>query len=187
VHDSGDIPAPERFTFAFLGRLEADTGFDVQLAALVRLSDRSDEPMTLLVCGEGSLGGLLRDAESPRLRIVRHGAVENVRKTCGRAELIFASSYLAIFDALAMGRAVVSYAASELKSTYLRDIPEIRDCVYFAEQPGDLDLLLEEAFRDPDSRERKRRAAKKLLASLSWDRTADEHLALYRRLLERRR
>ncbi len=180
VHEGADpLPAPEKGVFAFLGRLEPDTGFDRSLDALLRLAQRREAPVTLIVCGDGSLRGSFSAAESGGVRIVDFGTTPFVREACARAEIIFASSYLAIFDAMAMDRIVVAFAANELKEKYIDGIPGIREAAFVARQARELDEALEEATSCEEARERKRRAARGLIASLSWDRIAEDHLAIY--------
>lgn len=100
----------------FTGRLEEDTGIFIYLKTLELLKDRGVN-FVFEACGDGKLR---REVE--RWGTV-HGFVENLTFYLARSDLVFASSYLSILEAMASKRLVLSVFDNPLKRDYLTMAP----------------------------------------------------------------
>ncbi|MDP9320512.1 MAG: glycosyltransferase [Chloroflexota bacterium] len=161
---------------------------DGLFAAFARAADRDRELRLVIVGSLGKLAGLMREALSrSRLdpaRVVVAGGVDDVTLAAlyAGAECLLHAAWLEGFgltalEALAAGTPVVGYRAGAV-----------------AEVVGDAGLLVDD--RDPDAlgealatvlgdeslRSSLRARAKPRAARFSWDRAADDTLAIYRTL-----
>ena len=99
-----------------IGRLEEDNGAKIYLEVLELLKKRCIS-YKLTICGDGKF----------RSRFGKYGVnkgfAHNLNKYIDRADFIFASSYLSIFEALFRGKNVLSVYQNELKEDYLKLSP----------------------------------------------------------------
>ncbi len=192
-HDVGASLARERFGVPgryvlYVGQFDPRKNMDGLFAAFARAADRDRELRLVIVGSLGKLAGLMREALSrSRLdpaRVVVAGGVDDVTLAAlyAGAECLLHAAWLEGFgltalEALAAGTPVVGYRAGAV-----------------AEVVGDAGLLVDD--RDPDAlgealatvlgdeslRSSLRARAKPRAARFSWDRAADDTLAIYRTL-----
>ncbi len=96
----------------FIGRLEEDIGVDIYLEALENLKKQGVQ-YELTVCGDGSYR-----AKFAKLGKV-HGFVENLSSYIGKSDVVLASSYLSILEALSYNKPVAAVYTNPLKKDYL--------------------------------------------------------------------
>jgi glycosyltransferase involved in cell wall biosynthesis len=102
-----------------VGRLEEDNGAKIYLEALRDLRKKGIS-YSLVVCGEGAY-----EERFKRLGKLT-GFVVDLNKYIDRADFIFASSYLSIFEGLIRAKNVFSVFQNELKKDYLKLSPFAR-------------------------------------------------------------
>lgn len=100
----------------FIGRLEEDTGIKTYLKVLEELRKRQVS-FSFGVCGDGSLR-----SEVEKYGKV-YGFVENIESYIKNSDVVFASSYLSMLEALINRRLVVAAYANDLKRDYLNMSP----------------------------------------------------------------
>ncbi len=105
-----------RIKILLVGRLEGDNGVDIYLNTLGLLK-KEGERFDFVVCGDGELR---KNAE--RFGKVL-GFVKPVSDYIARADIVFASSYLSILEAMAAGVPVFAVYKNSLKEDYLKDTP----------------------------------------------------------------
>lgn len=101
---------------AFIGRLDADTGFIFYQQAL-QLLEQKDISFNLQIYGDGDLRKI-----AEKIGTV-HGFVSEIDKEIQKEDIIFASSYLSILEAMAQHKPVFSTFSNPLKKDYLRMTP----------------------------------------------------------------
>jgi len=178
---------PGRYVL-YVGQFDPRKNMDGLFSAFARAADR-DRDLRLVIVGTlGKLAGLMRDALARSrvdpARVVVAGGVDDATLAAlyAGAECLLHAAWLEGFgltalEALAAGTPVVGYRAGAV-----------------AEVVGDAGLLVDE--QDPDAlgdalvtllgdeslRSRLRAVAKPRAARFSWDRAADDTLAVYRTL-----
>ena len=192
-HEVGASLARERFGVPgryvlYVGQFDPRKNMDGLFAAFARAADRDRELRLVIVGSLGKLAGLMRGALTrSRLdpaRVVVAGGIDDVTLAAlyAGAECLLHAAWLEGFgltalEALAAGTPVVGYRAGAV-----------------AEVVGDAGLLVDD--RDPDAlgealltvlgnealRSDLRARAKPRAARFSWDRAADDTLAIYRTL-----
>ncbi len=102
----------------FLGRLSADIGIMQYLKAILL------KPMPMDVYGDGDQMQRAKEFVSQNhLPVTFMGSVPNAARLIIRYDAVFASSYLAIIEALSVGRPIISFYDSALKRDYLLQSP----------------------------------------------------------------
>lgn len=174
---------PTRSHILFLGRLESDTGFDIYLRVLDDAAAQFEDRLEVTVLGSGSLEHLLRRHDQTVFSLVHRTPTIHIEEYIARAEIVCASSYLSIFDSMAMQRCVLIYASNALKREYIFSIPNIAACAFVAGDEDELRKYLLVALKDCPERDEKVKNASRLVESLSWHDIAQNHLYHYERIL----
>ena len=192
-HEVGASLARERFGVPgryvlYVGQFDPRKNMDGLFAAFARAADRDRELRLVIVGSLGKLAGLMRGALTRSgldpARVVVAGGIDDLTLAAlyAGAECLLHAAWLEGFgltalEALAAGTPVVGYRAGAV-----------------AEVVGDAGLLVDD--RDPDAlgealltvlgdeslRSDLRARAKPRAARFSWDRAADDTLAIYRTL-----
>lgn len=100
----------------FLGRLAKDNGIEVFIQSLKKMKN-SGILYDLTVCGDGSY----RSSISKYGKVL--GFINNPNSYIEKSDVVFASSYLSILEALSFGKGVISVYENELKKDYLNNSP----------------------------------------------------------------
>ena len=100
----------------FLGRIEEDNGVSVYIKLLRTLKEQH-KVFDLVVCGDGS-----KRKEIEKYGLVL-GFVSNAWEYVASSDLVLASSYLSMLEALVAGKSVFATYNNELKRDYLVDSP----------------------------------------------------------------
>jgi glycosyltransferase involved in cell wall biosynthesis len=121
AHSSKKKSAPKQpKKIIFIGRLAEDTGIQTLLNALRNV----DEKLQLDIYGDGPIRARLESqAKHFHHAIQFHGFDPNAREYLPEADIVFASQYLSILDALAAGTPVIALADTPLKKDYLELTP----------------------------------------------------------------
>lgn len=159
-----------KFKILFVGRLEEDTGVPIYLTALEKLKNRGIA-FSFEVCGDGSL----RSKVEAYGKV--HGFVQDISPYLKSAVVVFASSYLAILEAMVAERPVFAVYANALKEDYLRMSPFAQFITSEAD-PTSLANKLERLMRNPHEKNLVVKKAHDWAVQHSWDDVVD----LYRKL-----
>lgn len=143
----------EKLNILFIGRLEKDTGVSVYLNVLKLLKQKNIK-FNFEVCGDGSL----RKRLSKYGKV--HGLVRNISKYIDKSDIVFASSYLSILEALQHKKLVVSVCDNELKKDYLTKTPFskwiiigsssgmiVKDLIKYCNDPSQRIKPIDQAYR----------------------------------------
>lgn len=173
-------PLPVIPTALFVGRLAEDTSIMLYLDALARLRREHERNLPLVVVGDGPLRGIAqRFAEAQRLTVKFLGRVADPRHLYAEASFAFVSGYLAIWQALALGRRVFAVYENELKHEYLTCFPEAEEALTLAPDAATLADQLAAELENPALGEGRRERGAALAAEHTWDRVAELYLSMY--------
>ena len=158
------VPAKKRLNDAaiFVGRLESDTGISAYLEAL----KIADHKIHLDVYGDGSL-------KNAAANVTFHGFVKDATQHFPKYEVVFASQYLSILQALAAGCTVIAFADTPIKKDYLEMTP-FAQWITIAKTPAEIAAALSApAAPSPD--------AIAWAQSQTWQKLTDQYLDLWER------
>jgi glycosyltransferase involved in cell wall biosynthesis len=192
-HEIGRSVAVERFGVPgryvlYVGQFDPRKNMDGLFAAFARAADR-DRDLRLVIVGTlGKLAGLMRDALARSrvdpARVIVAGGVDDptLAALYAGAECLLHAAWLEGFgltalEALAAGTPVVGYRAGAVAEV-VGDAGLLVD----EQEPDALGDALVTLLGDDSLRSRLRAVAKPRAARFSWDRAADDTLAVYRTL-----
>ncbi|MEA2067815.1 MAG: glycosyltransferase family 4 protein [Verrucomicrobiota bacterium] len=175
------------FVVCFVSMNWPHKGLDLLIRVLGKLNQDTGSKAKLLVVGKGDEPTYAQRAKRAGVDIVFAGIVRE-----GMFDLYAASDVFALpskWDAFAM---VVTEAMTASLPALISDCTGARDIVVDGENGYVIGLENEEAWcgalaglmRDEPLRKRMGSAARKTAATLSWKRTADSFVEMYRKLLE---
>lgn len=159
-------------SLVFVGRLEKDVGLLIYLKALEQLK-RKRINFKVEFYGDGSL----------RKQAEKYGKVfgftENIFPKISHAQIIFASSYLVILEALSLGKAVISVFDNRLKGDYLKMSPYFKYIVV-ASNSNEVAQTILKVTQSLNSVKDIVKSGKEWAIGESWEKVADLYLSLWR-------
>lgn len=155
----------------FIGRLEEDTGVPIYLQVLEKLKEKH-VAFEFTACGNGKL------AQHARKYGKVTGFVLNIPWYIVQADIVFASSYLSILEALAYGKPVFAVYTNPLKKDYLMLSP-FHKWITIAYSAETLAQEIVKTFKRRKMETNKK--AKQWASGQSWDAV----VALYEKLWKR--
>lgn len=154
----------------FVGRLEKDTGVSIYLKTLRLLKQRGIK-FKFEVVGDGSL-----KKKMERYGTV-HGFVNDVLPFISKCDLVFASSYLSIQDALYCGKKVIAVYDNPLKYDYLSLSPFAK-FINVEKDPVRIFKLIENKIGGLSS-ESEITEGQAWVKKQTWEKVAETYLALW--------
>lgn len=151
----------------FVGRIEEDTGVKIYAEAL-NLLEKSK--LQFEACGDGSLRNELIKFGKVR------GFVNDINFYILKSDIIFASSYLSIVEALSLGKPVISVYGNPIKKDYLEMSPFAK-WITITKSPKILASNVESSWRKPDIRNIE--LAKSWAENQSWNKVTNLYLNLF--------
>lgn len=106
----------------FVGRLEEDTGILSYIEAVLSMGR-----ISLDIVGEGKLKPRIEKMIKNRKNIQLLGGSSDTCSLYGKYDVVFASSYLTMIEALQCQTPIIAYAHDKLKEDYLRSFPVSKD------------------------------------------------------------
>ena len=192
-HEAGAAMARERFAVPgryvlYVGQFDRRKNIEGLFAAFAAAASRDRELRLVVVGTQGGLAPLMRDALARSAldpaRVVVTGGVDDATLAglYAGAECLLHAAWLEGFgltalEALAAGTPVVAYRAGAVAEV-VGDAGVLAD----ARDPSSLGVALVTVLEDDALRSRLREWAKPRAARFSWDRAADDTLAVYRTL-----
>ena len=181
------IPEPPPESAVFIGRLEPDSGIQLYIEAVALLNRKHGRPFGLEVYGDGSLRTPLRERVAQQQLPVRfHGRTPDAQRHISESCFAFLDGRMAMQEAMARRRLVLAAFVDPLKADYVGtetfspflvpvgDSAELaRKVVHYIDHPEDRAALVGRAFEHAQT--------------LTWQRTAEAYLALWRDRLTRPR
>lgn len=168
-------PAAKQLRFVFIGRLAADNDIEAYVALIAELKRRlGDAQVVVTWVGDGPL----------RQRCASVGTVTgwllDPWPELQRADIIGASSYLALWQALVVGGPVCSLAHQPLKVEYLASFPAARLLLTGSDGTVVAQQVLK-LVADKTALTVYRQSASALAASATWAGVADQYLTLWQK------
>lgn len=177
------VPEPPPTSAVFIGRLEPDSGIGIYLDAVKILTHKMHRSFCLQVYGDGSLATSLRErAASESLPVRFHGRTHDAQQHITDSCFAFIDGRMAIQEAMARRRLVFpayvdplkrDYVGTESFSPYLIPVGSgkrlAERVAYFADRPEERSQRVEQAYRHA--------------RTLTWERTAETYLRLWRQKL----
>lgn len=131
-------------SIVFLGRLEEVNGIDIFLKVL-NISNRQPSSRMRHECANGKQKVVFIGDGSYRKKCEKYGEVtgmiKDVKKYLEKADIVIASSYLSIMEAMALRKPIVAIANNPLKRDYLECHP-MRKRIKIAETAEELKSLM---------------------------------------------
>lgn len=161
-----------KMTATFVGRLEPDTGITTYLDAVHILREVHGCALSLRVVGDGSMRAELEErARRDRLPVEFLGQREDAADQLLRSRFAFVDGRMAILEAFARRRVVLSAYGNEWKKDYLTGE---RFSPFLAAFPDGATLAaaVVRLADEPEELERRAVAAFEFARGLSWDRCA---------------
>jgi glycosyltransferase involved in cell wall biosynthesis len=173
-------PAAERPAAVFLGRLARDMSPEIYLQGLGALKRDHHLVLPLKVCGDGPLRGEMEQmAKTEGIEAEFLGWVRDPVPHLRGATIAFASSYLAMLEAMARRIPVFAVSGNPVKSDYLRMVPGAEAMFKVASGPEELAEQLAGLLSGRDDPEARLERAYWFAAEHSWDRLAQTYIRLW--------
>lgn len=161
--------APKKLRIALIGRLTDDIGIPKYLGFFKELKKKKI-PFELHIYGDGPYKKSLEKYGTT------HGMIEDIMVPLQKADVVCASSYLTIIDALAFGKTVVALYNNPLKEDYLRCFPMAEDIIISDRPSRAVDVMFTQ---------RKKISARDIVVKahslFSWDAITSTYLALWKK------
>lgn len=172
VHIPESIPrrSGKKLKILLLGRLEKDIGIDVYEKVFKTLNDQKIS-YTLDICGDGSY------AKSLKKYGTVHGFVEDPEKYIQKTDIVCASSYLSIMEALAYKKHVCAVYENPLKKDYLTDSP-FESWICISDNPQEIAAYIVYT-QQRDFQLEYARDIEKYVHTHTWYDVADQYLNLW--------
>ncbi len=156
----------------FIGRLEEDMGIQIYLKALKKLKEKRID-FEFKACGDGKL----------RKKVEKYGKVygyiEDVDSFIEKTNIVFASSYLCILEALKNKKLVFSVYNNALKEDYLKMAP-FAPFIVIAKNSKTLANKLYEFIKNPKEKERLIYNGHRWSRMKTWNEVVSLYLHLWR-------
>ena len=178
------VPEPPPDSAVFVGRIEQDSGIEIYIDAVRRLTQDAGISFRLDVYGGGThLPAMRRMADDQNLPIRFHGRVANAQKFITDACFAFIDGRMAIQEAMARRRLVLAGYPNPLKRDYVAGEAFGPYLVPVGSGAELTDRVLH-YISHPDERAELVRRAYDHACTLRWSRTAEAYLSLWRERLE---
>ncbi len=172
------VPPPEEPRAVFVGRLAPDTGLDLILRGLGVLA-REGITLPLAVCGDGPWRQKLEVlAQEVGVEATFHGFVEDPTPFIAASTIVFATGYLAMLEAMAWRRPLVTAYHTWVKESYLRSMQGARSLYLVAGSPEEVAAHVRVVLREGVSPAR-REEAFRFAAAHTWDALAGHYLRVW--------
>lgn len=157
--------------FVFLGRLVAENELKKYFELLTILKNKGIKTKVTWV-GDG----LLRN-ECLQYGTVT-GMVEDVAKYISDGDIIFANSYLALLEAQAQGKIIVSMYSHDLKKSYLETYPGKTGIITESDVERAAQSI-ERLFSNTQLARQMQQTAQRFAQSQTWEKTTQDYLQLW--------
>jgi len=174
-------PLPSEDKAIFIGRLEPDIGIMEYVEALIILKENFKISLELDIFGDGTLREWIeKKVQNHGLSVKLHGFVQDPEQYISSPRFAFASSYLAILDAMVHKRAIFSIYQNELKKDYLSLMPYANELLSISPNPLDLAEKVALALQDKNHLQERVERAYNFAKEQTWEKVAELYLSLYR-------
>ncbi len=161
-----------KLRIVLIGRLDGDIGVKTYLNSLELL--RKDKiKFNFQAYGEG-----------PLVKIVKkygkvHNFTDSINSAIGSGDIVLASSYLTMLQAIAANKIVISVYENALKEDYLRMSPFSR-YIYICKDSKEVFEVIKSIYKAPWKSTSMLRKGSSWAANQSWERVADTYLKLWK-------
>jgi len=160
------LPRQGKLRLALVGRLEKDLGINTYIETL-KIIKKKRLSYSLDIYGDGSLRKNLEKYGKV------HGFIADMSSKMRSADIVFASSYLLILEALALGKRVIAVYDNPLKKDYLLMSP-LAPWIRVESDPKKITQIIERRQWPVDYA-----GLKKFLQRYDWDKITDIYLKLW--------
>ncbi|MBR9978419.1 MAG: glycosyltransferase family 4 protein [Bacteroidetes bacterium] len=170
LRSNDDVSVAAPLTFAFVGRLEEDTGILSALLLLRNVAEQCRRSIRVCIAGDGVLRSGIEALDGDVLRIELYGKTPRPDLLLDQADMVIASGYLAVFDAWQRGLPVLAPAFTHLKRTYFESIPDMRHLLFLLDSEEHAKQLLTAILTGSMRKEIAMTAerARRFVSRLSW-------------------
>ncbi len=155
----------------FIGRLEADIGISAYLDSLKELK-KINTQFEVNFLGDGEYR-----KEAMKLGVV-HGFVQNVDEYIKKADIVFASSYLSIGEALTHKKIVIAVYGNPLKEDYLRMSPFTK-YIFICENSDAITEVIQLIHKDPWKTKTMIEDGYAYIKEQTWEKVTDQYVKLW--------
>lgn len=156
-------------SYALIGRLTEDIGLPLYVKFFSTLK-KNKIPYSLDVYGDGPYKS--RIEKYGRV----HGIVDETMQAIIKADIICASSYLSIIDALSFGKPVLAFYNNPLKKDYLYGFPLLQH-IMVSDNVDDAVMKIESRNKEWNAR----KIIEETHSAFSWDQIMKDYLELWKK------
>lgn len=156
----------------FIGRLDEDMGISIYLKALEVLKNRKID-FRFEALGDGSL----RKSVEQYGKV--YGFVKDLNQYIQKADMVFASSYLSILEAMMYKKLVFAVYDNPLKEDYLKMAPFAK-WIVIEDSSEKLAGKIEYFIQHREEKEKNVNKVYEWIKTQTWQKTVDTYLALWR-------
>lgn len=161
----------------FVGRLAKDTGISLYLSTLAGLKKKKIA-FSFDAYGDGALKKEVKHYGTV------HGFVSDISQKIAAADIVFASSYLSILEALSAKKLVVSVYDNPLKEDYLKMTP-FSQWILIGNDPAQVTQLIQATLADKNKLNQKKEEAYAWIKKQSWDNVTNLYKTLWERKIQK--
>ena len=174
---------PGAWDIIFYGRLENDTGFKDYLKGFKIIAEIYPKTR-LLVLGSGTLGSWAgKFAADNKLNVDFIEWVPDVLPYLKNSKVAFVSGYLAILEAAAIGKPIISNYQTPIKYDYL-DCHPLRDKLNISSSPAAIASSFQKIWEQPRNLPLDIKTAQEWALEQSWDKLATLYESSYESTIE---
>lgn len=170
----------EDLHMGYFGRLEADTGILELVEAVQLYTTKSGKKVILDIYGEGSLKDKLLSGLQNNLlsNITIFTPVRDISSVLAKCNIVVASGYLTIIEALCAGRIVFAQYQNPLREDYLRMHPAAAS-MFICKNTSEFSEAISQCSSDPDGVIRRSQPGWAWARKQSWKSVALSYLGLW--------
>jgi len=157
------------FTILFLGRLDDDTSYLAYESVVDRIVEKNKN-IRFIICGDGKY------KNKTKKNYLYKGFVRSPSIYINNADVVFASSYLSILEALAYGKHVFTLYDNPLKEDYLKMSPFKPYISLYSDQEKLLSELYEVLI---GKKVYNRQKTQQIFSKFTWDKVANIYMKLW--------
>lgn len=167
--------------FAYVGRLEKDTGIIEYLNTLKLLNERYNLDFHIKIIGDGSLRKYSEDfCKANGIKSNFYGFVENPEELILDCDYLFVSGYLSMIEGLKLGKIPIAIYNNPVKRDYFKMIPNFDKILVVSSSSEELYEEICKLISDESARREKIISAIEWVKDKSWEKVAEVYINIWR-------
>ena len=165
---------------AYFGRLELDTGIDLAVQSIIKFNEMFGDRVTFDIYGDGSMRNnivaLSHKNQYGSIRIFT--PTTEIVSMLRKYDVIIASGYLTIIEALQAERVVIAFYDNNLREDYLRMHPVARS-IFICQKSAEFSQVIQRCVSDWDAVREYSRYGWEWAKKQTWEEVANSYVKLW--------